>query len=275
MALPAAGLPLDALGVAHPPHPGARIASLVPSVTETLFALGLGSHVLARTGFCIKPEPQVRVVPKVGGTKDVLIEKLLATRPTHVIVDIDENRRETYEVLRQRVPNVIVLRPVRPEDVVDLLRLLGHAFGVEAAAGREVSRLLAALDRTRAFRRERGEEQVLCLIWRKPWMTVSRDTYASRMLAEVGWQTVPAVSDTRYPVLAEDAGAWRQARRWLLTTEPYPFTSSDVERLASQDEAPQCSLLDGEMLTWYGARTATALEYLLQRHAELAASAAR
>ena len=47
-----------------------RIASLVPSLTETLFALGLGDAVVARTGFCVHPRDEVRRVPKFGGTKD-------------------------------------------------------------------------------------------------------------------------------------------------------------------------------------------------------------
>ena len=49
--------------------PAPRIASLVPSLTELLFALDLGAHVVARTGFCVHPR-DARRVPKVGGTKD-------------------------------------------------------------------------------------------------------------------------------------------------------------------------------------------------------------
>jgi ABC-type Fe3+-hydroxamate transport system substrate-binding protein len=45
-----------------------RIVSLVPSLTELLFALGLGPRVVGRTGFCVHPRDAVRAVPKVGGT---------------------------------------------------------------------------------------------------------------------------------------------------------------------------------------------------------------
>ena len=66
-----------------------RIASLVPSATETLVALGLAPRLVARTGFCIHPAEVVKDVPKVGGTKDVNLEKLKQLAPTHVVVNVD------------------------------------------------------------------------------------------------------------------------------------------------------------------------------------------
>ena len=59
----------DAAGRVHPVASNARIVSLVPSITELLFTLGLAAHVVGRTGFCIHPRDAVRTVPKVGGTR--------------------------------------------------------------------------------------------------------------------------------------------------------------------------------------------------------------
>ena len=77
-----------------------RIASLVPSATETLVALGLAPWLVARTGFCVHPAEVVAAIPKVGGTKDVNLAKLRRLAPTHVILNVDENRRETADALR-------------------------------------------------------------------------------------------------------------------------------------------------------------------------------
>jgi hypothetical protein len=71
----------------------------------------LGGCVVGRTGFCIHPEPEVREVPKLGGTKDVDLAALRALAPTHVLMNIDENERETYEAIQASVPNVIVTQP--------------------------------------------------------------------------------------------------------------------------------------------------------------------
>ena len=75
----------------------------------------------------------MREVPKVGGTKDVNVAKLIATEPTHVIVNIDENRKDTVDHLRRVIPNVIVTHPLLPEDNATLFALLGHIFSVEDA----------------------------------------------------------------------------------------------------------------------------------------------
>src|SRR5437879_4223749 len=115
---------VDALGVHHAPAKGdVRIVSLVPSLTELLFALEMGDHVVGRTGFCVHPKPAIKRVPKVGGTKDVDIERVRALAPTHLIVNIDENRKETVDTLRHSVPQVIVTHPLAPDDNLGLYRL--------------------------------------------------------------------------------------------------------------------------------------------------------
>ncbi len=84
---------------------------LFPSVTELLFDLGLSNNVIGRTGFCIHPRTAVKLIPKIGGTKDVDLDKLIALQPTHVIVNIDENTLQTYQELSAAVDNVIVTHP--------------------------------------------------------------------------------------------------------------------------------------------------------------------
>ena len=94
----------------------ARIACLVPSLTELLVALGLGAQVVARTGFCVHPRAGVRRVPKVGGTKDVDLDALRAARASHLVVNVDENRRDVVDAARTFVPQVIVTHPQARED---------------------------------------------------------------------------------------------------------------------------------------------------------------
>ena len=85
----------------------ARIVCLVPSITELICDLGLASRLVGRTGFCIHPWETVRQIPKVGGTKDVKLEKVRELAPTHVVVNVDENRREDAEALAEFVPEVV------------------------------------------------------------------------------------------------------------------------------------------------------------------------
>ena len=122
--------------------PKIRIVSLVPSLTELVCALGLRPWLVGRTGFCIHPA-DLTEVPKVGGTKDVRLDRVRALAPTHVLVNVDENRRETAEELRTFVPNVVVTHPLGPDDNPPLYRLLGGIFGRDA----EAERLCAAFGR--------------------------------------------------------------------------------------------------------------------------------
>ncbi len=82
----------------HAPVTGpARIVSLVPSITELLFALGLERQIVGRTHYCIHPQPAIAAIPSVGGTKKIRYARLRALQPTHVILNVDENPRELAE----------------------------------------------------------------------------------------------------------------------------------------------------------------------------------
>ncbi|MDY0743673.1 helical backbone metal receptor [Paucibacter sp. R3-3] len=247
-----------------------RIASLVPSITELLVALGLREHLVARTGFCIHPAAALADVPKVGGTKDVNIAKLRSLAPTHVIVNVDENRLETVQALREFVPEIIVTHPQGPQDNLQLLAQMREHFGA-AVPGLASRCETLAVELVLALGRCRQQawpgERVLYLIWREPWMTVARDTYISRMLVEVGWQTWPEVHGgdagaARYPALVGDEPWLGGIERVLLSSEPYRFDAGHLP--LAQQLCPQArvQLVDGELLSWYGPRAAAGLDYL-------------
>ena len=140
---------VDWAGVVHAPAgPSPRIASLVPSLTELLFALGLGACVVARTGFCVRPDA-ARRVPKVGGTKDPDLARLAALAPTHLVVNVDENRREDVAAAGEFVPHVIVTHPMGPRRQPAAARAAGRGLRPRARSGRAVGRLHRARARTR------------------------------------------------------------------------------------------------------------------------------
>jgi ABC-type Fe3+-hydroxamate transport system substrate-binding protein len=244
-----------------------RIASLVPSLTELLFALGLGPQLVARTGYCVHPADGVGAVPKVGGTKDVNLDKLKRLAPTHVLVNVDENRLDTVDALRAFVPQVIVTHPCSPHDVLGLIDQMAEVFadmpGVAPNGQRLRAELQAELDAVAA----RVDVPVLYLIWREPWMTVARDTYISRLLAHVGWRSLPAVEGgprgaARYPAVAGDEPWLADVREVLLSSEPYAFDASHIEAARALCPQARVRLVDGELLSWYGPRTAAGLRYL-------------
>jgi len=285
-----------------------RIVSLVPSVTELLFALGLGPWIVGRTGFCIHPRPEVSAISKIGGTKQVNLNKLKSLAPTHVVVNVDENRLETVEDLREFVPNVVVTHPCGPEDnltlvtqMVEMVEVFAAELGVRSEplgrnvrgpdkpqpplpalpdvpdlrdrAARLATELRFELDACRDFRlaaaagHPHAGSRVLYLIWRDPWMTVARDTYIARMLAEVGWLTWPPVEGgvsgaARYPALT-GAEPWLPGvEELLLSSEPYRFGPEHIALAQALCPNARVRLVDGELISWYGPRAAQGLRYL-------------
>lgn len=290
----------DAIGAVHQrcdDRSGIRIVSLVPSLTELLCDLGLGSVIVGRTGFCIHPADVVKDIAKVGGTKTVNVEKIRQLAPTHLVVNIDENEKPTVEVLARFVPHVIVTHPQAPRDNLDLYRLFGQVFACEREAEglcERFERSWSALEARRASA-SWPERRVLYLIWRDPWMTIARDTYIAAMLALIDWKQVDVSKPTpslprkressvsasttlgsrlrgndkevsmtggspRYPAI-DLARAVRGADLVLLSSEPYRFTEEHVAEIATT-WAIDVRLVDGELLSWYGSRAIAGLEYL-------------
>ncbi len=242
----------------------ARIVSLVPSITELVCELGLAHELVGRTGFCIHPKEALKQIPKVGGTKSVNLKKIRELAPTHVIVNVDENRKETAQALAAFVPNVIVTHPLAPLDNLALYRQIGSAFGREREAEALCSRFEISFREIE--KRKFPQRKVLYLIWKDPWMTVSCDTYVSRTLLLFGMQTVPQEAPKRYPELATlDATG---AELILLSSEPYRFKASHRDELQAALNKP-AYLIDGEMTSWYGSRAIPGLRYLADFAARL------
>ena len=249
-----------------------RIVSLVPSITELLCDLDLSDTIVGRTGFCIHPWDTVKTIPKVGGTKDVLMDRVRELEPTHVVVNVDENRKEDAETLATFVPHVVVTHPLRPHDNLDLYRQMGREFDREAEAEELCERFEAAYERAAARVAERGEEQrVLYLIWRDPWMTVAPDTYIAQILALFGWHQPPSFcrpqgdkrTGVRYPEvdLTDFVG---EVDRVLLSSEPFHFKQGHVAEVEGLVPGAEVSLIDGEMTSWYGSRAIAGLDYLAE-----------
>lgn len=256
---------VDAVGVRHAAATDdARIISLVPSLTELLFDLGLGGRLVGRTTFCVHPQPMVKGVRSMGGTKRVNMDKVRAAAATHILVNIDETPKELADELAQLGLIPIVTHPIEAADNIALYRMIGGIFGCRAEAEAMVERLKAALDDLQSRAAAWPERRVLYLIWKEPWMTVSRDTYISRMLALIGWRTVADDPAIRYPEIDLDVGVLDGSDLVLFSSEPFPFTAAHIEAFgaAFPDHADKARVVDGEMLSWYGSRAIAGLGYL-------------
>jgi ABC-type Fe3+-hydroxamate transport system substrate-binding protein len=243
-----------------------RIVSLVPSLTEALFALGLGERVVGVTEWCVHPAEGVAPLAKIGGTKSPDIRAVLALRPDLVIANREENRRRDVERLESAGIRVWVTHPRTVRDGVELLGALADLGAPEERKRAVVGPAMAAL----AGAEQQGFERrvrVVCPIWRDPWMVVGDDTYAHDLITLCGGENVFAgVSQRRYPrvKLAEIEAAAPELI--LLPDEPYAFGQRDAQELAALDipaaHAGRIHLIDGTLVSWYGPRILQAIDTL-------------
>lgn len=238
----------------------ARIVSLVPSLTETLFAIGAGRRVVAVTRYCEEPAADVADLPKVGGTKNPDIQAIVELAPDVVVMNAEENRREDFDALASAGLPVFVTEPKTILDgirsIAQLAELTDCPTGLTLAAEQErrVRATLAQVESRRPVR-------YFCPIWRKPWMAFSADTYAHDMLRAAGGENVCASEAARYPTLTLAAIAAVAPEVVLLPDEPYRFTDKDLaalEPLALPHD--RVHFVDGKALSWYGPRIADGLE---------------
>ncbi|MDP6707296.1 MAG: helical backbone metal receptor [Alphaproteobacteria bacterium] len=263
----------DAAGQAHrPAGEAARVVSLVPSLTELMFTLGLDEALVGRTTYCIEPAGRVEAVASVGGTKKINMAKLAALRPSHVLVNVDENTEAMATEIAQTGVAVVVTHPLVPEDNVALFRLIGGLFGRAAEAEALVQTFEAELEATQAAIQDYSFQSALYLIWRNPWMTVSRDTYVSAMLALAGLETLCHDPDRRYPEVEVTPDLLAVADAVLFSSEPYAFGPADIEAFRAEHgiaERPRLLAIDGQMTSWYGSRAIAGLRYLRDFAAKL------
>jgi ABC-type Fe3+-hydroxamate transport system substrate-binding protein len=246
-----------------------RIVSLVPSLTEALFALGLGERVVGVTDWCVHPAARVARVPKVGGTKNPSLERIAELRPDLVIANREENRRRDVERLRERGIDVWVTYPRTVADAVELLAELADLGAPRDARQRVLEPIQRAHERAHgaARRRAGAATRVFCPIWKEPWMAVGGDTYADDLLRLCGGENVFGDrSERRYPIVREEEIVAAAPEVILLPDEPYAFGPRDVAELCELPlpaaRSRRIHVLDGTLVSWYGPRIGRAIQTL-------------
>jgi ABC-type Fe3+-hydroxamate transport system substrate-binding protein len=233
-----------------------RIVSLVPSTTETIFALGASERVVGVTRFCVHPKEARERARIVGGTKDPRIEVILSLEPDLVLANQEENRREDVERLRERVP-VSVFYPRDVEGAVADIRSLGRLLGEPEAAGALAEEIDRQRTRLRAVQWK--PTRYLYFIWRRPYMVAGPETFIDALLAECGFENAAPQDRGRYPEMRIEEIEASGADVLLLASEPFPFEEKHRAELGTDAET---HLVDGELLSWHGARLRQGLPYL-------------
>jgi ABC-type Fe3+-hydroxamate transport system substrate-binding protein len=241
-----------------------RIISLVPSQTELLIDLGVGSRLVGRTRYCIHPKEKVSAVTDVGGTKRVdlsLIEKL---KPDLIIAEKEENPQDLVHSLASLAP-VYVTDVVSISSAISMCRDVGQIVGLEAQAQSlafEIESVMAMNEAEKDSKiQAQRPERILYFIWRKPWMVAGEGTFIHSCLEKIGFENAVSTGlsiclghSGRYPELSPEAISNLRPDRVFLSSEPFPFKEIHAEELRELLPGTRIEFVDGELFSWYGSR---------------------
>ncbi len=226
-----------------------RIVSLVPSQTELLFDLGLGDEVVGITKFCIHPKEWFTSKSKVGGTKNVNIEKIKSLNPNLILANKEENTLSDIEKLES-------IAPVWISDV----RTIAAAHDMILKIGALVDKSEKAIELSNKIQKTmtsivkpEKKYSVLYVIWNEPIMVAANDTFINAMLEYLGY-TNAAAHLNRYPAMTEHEIIKLNPDFIFLSSEPYPFKEKHLTNFQKSFPKSKTILVDGELFSWYGSR---------------------
>jgi ABC-type Fe3+-hydroxamate transport system substrate-binding protein len=243
-----------------------RIVSLCPSLTELVFALERGDQLVGITDWCVHPAERVGAIEKVGGTKTPKIARIVELAPEVVLLNEEENRVEDADALRAAGVHCHVSFPRTLDETAAMVRDIGAELGRAPEAERIARDIQRRAERVRHDAAGQRAVPFAYLIWRKPWMAVNGDTFASALLSLAGGTNVFGAAPSRYPEIALDELAARRPELVLLCTEPFPFEEKHIDELATATGLPRSRfrIADGEYLSWHGSRTPDGIDYAEQ-----------
>jgi iron complex transport system substrate-binding protein len=231
-----------------------RLVSLVPSLTETLYALGAGDHVAGVTKFCIRPKEAREHARVLGGTKDPDVGGVIAMRPDLVLCDKDENKPEDIQAMEAAGLRVHTTHVESLEDAVREIVAIGAILGRGVEAEGWAQRIRAKAAQWRDVASMARSFTVFVPIWRKPLMTMNGATYMSDLLKIAGAKNLFASARRSYFEVGLDEVRQLAPEGVLLPTEPYRFGKEHVAEFADKLglEASAVEIIDGQALTWFG-----------------------
>lgn len=209
----------DDLGrtVALPGQPQ-RIVSLAPSITETLFALGLDSTVVGVTQYCNYP-PEATRLPRVGGMLNPAMEDIVRLRPDLVLMSGSGNMESDFVRLTDLGLPVFVSHPRDLDGVLKSILDLGSLTGSRPRADSIVSGLRSEITRLRGLSAQKPRRTVLVLVSVRPIISAGPETFISEMIELCNAINVASNSTTAYPIMSREEILIADPERIIVTSD--------------------------------------------------------
>jgi iron complex transport system substrate-binding protein len=188
--------------------PPTRIVSLVPSVTESAFALGGDARLVGVSDYCDWP-PAARQKPRVGGMLNPSLESIVALKPDLVVGTDEGNREETFLQLRRLGIPVYVVHAHRVAEMYDLIARVGELTGRQAAVAPLVDGIRRRIEGVRAAVTALPPPRVLYVLWPDPLLVPGRDSHLTELIELAGGRSITANERVQYVRFSIEAAVAR------------------------------------------------------------------
>lgn len=231
------------------------IVSLVPSVTELLFDLGLQEETVGVTKFCIHPKQWYQTKTRIGGTKNIHIEKIKELKPDLIFANKEENVKEQVKALTEFCTvHTTDIKTI--DDAFEMIEKVGKLTGKHEKAKELVAEIKTGFEKIQIT----PLLKAIYLIWQKPYMSSGGDTFISSMMEAAGYINL-LKHQTRYPELTALEIKELKPDVLFLSSEPFPFKQKHIEELRHLTGIRKIVLVDGQIFSWYGSRMLYAPSY--------------
>lgn len=243
-----------------------RIISLVPSQTELLCDLGLEEEIVGITKFCIHPFHLKATKTRVGGTKNIKLDKIKALQPDIIICNKEENTKEIVEELRAVCP-VWVTDILTIEDNIQMIHDFGVLFNKRTNAQKWIDKTKFALEDFKHFIKDKPKKKVAYFIWANPYMAAGNSNFINELLKLNHFINIYEDKEGRYPEVAlKKIRLEGDPDYVLLSSEPFPFKDEHAFEVGRFTHHAKTVFVDGEMFSWYGSRLVKAFDYFKKMH---------
>jgi iron complex transport system substrate-binding protein len=214
------------------PERPSRIISLAPSITETLYALGLGDRIVGDTDYCDFPADAAKK-PRIGSVQNPSLEKIVSLKPDLVLGSPEGNRREIIDQLGRLGIPLYGVSDHNLDDVLKSVRDLGALLG----ADKQAEALSAGLDRRLQTVAEQVKGQsrprVLFVTWYQPLITVGPHSFVADVIRRGGAVSISDDLTGDWPHLSLEAVLARRPDVILLPrSQSYSPSLADLRKLA-------------------------------------------
>jgi iron complex transport system substrate-binding protein len=180
-----------------------RLVSLAPSITETLYAIGLADRVVGVTEFCDYP-PEARNKPKVGYSNPNL-ETIVALQPDLVLAPRDFIRPDVLGKLEQLKIPTFVVEAKTVEDIASQIQLIGRMLDRSEVANPIAMELRRRLTELKRRTEMLARPRVLYVLNSQPLITVGPGSFIHQLIEIAGGANVAAGAASPYPRLSIEA----------------------------------------------------------------------